>query len=345
MAQTVRMHGVRRQLWPVVQLLLAIGSGTALADSPTPTPLTISLPDGLSPRTVGFYLAQDKGYYAAAGLSVTFAAGSGGTLPSDALMNRKADLAVELMPIALRRREAGDKLVNVAQVFRAPGMELVCRPLVDHPAALKNRVVSVRFNGLESSFYALMTALSLNPFGGPGSVTVLRQNTGLDAFQRFQADCATSFTYAAPLDLAAAGIALQDLKTYRYRDLGDGTLEDGLYAREADLGSADRIAAFAAFLGAAAKGWRFGHDNPKAAFDLLRADPDYAGVDQAALHQAIDAADDLVAFDKGPFGKLDPDAYDRTVNLLLTAAPDPVLTAPPSGAVSDAVVKSAFRGN
>src|SRR5262249_36428560 len=150
----------------------------------------------------GFFLAQDKGYFAAAGVTVTLTAPNGDARASDALVQGKADLAVELMPIALKRRESGDTLVHVAQIFRKAGMEVVCRPAIDTPSALKNHVVGVWFGGLESSFYAWISGLSLNPFGGPGSVTVLRQNYGLEAFQRFQSDCATTFNYAAPLEFA-----------------------------------------------------------------------------------------------------------------------------------------------
>jgi NitT/TauT family transport system substrate-binding protein len=206
---------------------------------------------------------------------------------------------------------------------------------------LKDHVVGVWFGGLESAFYAWISGLSLNPFGGPGSVTVLRQNFGLDAFQRYQADCATTFDYAAPLEFAAAGIPLEGLKQYRYQELGVATLEDGLYAREADLAKPERVALFAAFLGAARRGWQLAHISPKTAFDLLHADPKFAAVDAAVLKQAIDAVDDLLALEKGPLGKLDPEAYDRTVNLLLTAAPDPVLTRAPANATSDAVLKAA----
>ncbi len=309
----------------------------ALADSP----LTVALPEGLSPRTVGFYLAQDKGYFGAVGLVVTLTGPSGDQRSSDALMQNKADLAVELMPIALKRREAGDKIVHVAQIFRNAGMEVVCRPTIDQPADLKNHVVGVWFGGLESSFYAWLSGLALNPFGGPGSVTVLRQNYGLEAFQRLQSDCATTFSYAAPLDFAAADIPLQGLKQYSYQALGQATLEDGLYAREADLTKPERVALFASFLGAVRRGWQLAHLSPKAALDLLQANPKFASVDPAVLRQAIAAVDELLALDKGPMGKLDSDAYDRTVNLMLTAAPDPVLTRAPAGAVSDAVVKAA----
>jgi len=324
-------------LWSGILALGVLTAARAVADDQPASTVTVALPEGLSPRTVGYYLAEDKGYYAAAGLKVTFVAATADGKPSDALIQRKADLAVELMPIALKRREAGDKLVNIAQIFRNAGMEVVCRPAIDHPTALKNHVVGVWFGGLESPFYAWMSVLQLNPFGGAGSVTVLRQNFGLEAFKRYQSDCATTFTYAAPLDFAAADIPLQGLKQYRYQDSGVATLEDGLYARDEDLAKPDRVALFAAFLGAARRGWQAAHLSPRAAFDLIRNDPAFAKADTAALREAIDAVDDLVGAEKGPIGKLDPDAYDRTVNLLLTAAPDPVLTRAPAGAISGAV--------
>jgi NitT/TauT family transport system substrate-binding protein len=315
--------------------------GTALGATPRPIPLTVALPGGLSPRTVGYYLAQEKGYFDAAGLTVHFVTPAEGHVPSDALnvssTGGKADLAVDAMPVALRSREHGAKIVHVAQIFRFAGMELVCRPAVDQPEALKDRAVSVVFGGLESAFYAWMTTLDLNAFGGPGGVTVLRQNNALEAFQRYQVDCATTFTYQAPLDFAAAGLAPQGLRLYRYQDLGQATLEDGIYARESDLHDPDRVAAFAAFLTATRKGWQLLHDNTKAGVDLLHADPAFAKADPAMLKQALDAVDDLVAPNKGPIGKLDPDSYDRTVNLLLTAAPDPVLTRAPVQATSSAI--------
>jgi NitT/TauT family transport system substrate-binding protein len=309
----------------------------ALAD----TALTVTLPEGLSPRTVGFYLAQEKGYYGAAGVAVTLTAPGVDARASDALVQGKADLAVELMPIALKRREGGDKLVHVAQLFRKAGMEVVCRPAIAEPVNLKDHVVGVWFGGLESSFYAWISGLALNPFGGPGSVTVLRQNYGLESFQRYQSDCVTTFSYAAPLQFAAANISVEGLKTYSYQEIGQATLEDGLYAREADLAAPERVAAFGRFLEAARRGWQLAHVSPKAAFDLLRADPKFASVDPALLRQAIQRVDDLLDLEKGPIGKLDPDAYDRTINLLLTAAPDPVLTKAPAGAVSDVVVQAA----
>jgi NitT/TauT family transport system substrate-binding protein len=332
----------RRQFFFGLGLAGLFLARATMADStPTESSLTVVLPEGLSPRTVGFYLALDKGYFNAAGVAVTLAAPAADQRPLDPLVQGKADLAVEMMPIALKRREAGDKITHVAQIFRNAGMEVVCRPAVDRPENLKNHVVGVWFGGLESSFYAWLAGLQLNPFGGPGSVTVLRQNYGLESFQRYQSDCVTTFNYAAPMDFAAAKIPLDGLKTYSYQEIGQATLEDGLYAREADLAKPERVAVFGNFLGAARRGWQLAHVSPKTAFDLLRADPKFAAIDPTLLRAAIDKVDDLLALEKGPLGKLDIDAYDRTVNLLLTAAPDPVLTRAPANAVSDLVVRAA----
>jgi ABC-type nitrate/sulfonate/bicarbonate transport system substrate-binding protein len=112
----------RHLLFGLVGLLLG---RAALADPA----LTVALPEGLSPRTVGFYLAAEKGYYGAAGVTVALTAPRADGHASDALVQGKADLAVELMPIALKRREAGDKLAHVAQIFRKAGMEVVSRPI------------------------------------------------------------------------------------------------------------------------------------------------------------------------------------------------------------------------
>jgi hypothetical protein len=41
-----------------------------------------------------------------------------------------------------------------------------------------------------------------------------------------------------------------------------------------------------------------------------------------------------------PFGRLAPAAYDRTVTILLTAAPDPLLETAPRGATSEVAIKA-----
>jgi NitT/TauT family transport system substrate-binding protein len=191
----------------------------------------------LSPRTIGYYLALENGYFAEAGLDVKFETPVAGMLtrakdPMSALGEGDADLAIEAMPIALRHREAGAKVVHVAQFFQKSSMELVCRAFIDKAAAIRGHAVGVWFGGYESSFFTWMSLLNLSIFGGAEGVTILRQDRDLSDFERFQVDCATSATYLAPLQFAEAGLNLTGMTIFRYQALGLGTLEDGLYANE-----------------------------------------------------------------------------------------------------------------
>ena len=338
------IHRAYRVLCRVSLLALGLLCLTALpaAAEPPKTILRLALPEGLSPRTIGYYLARENGYFAEAGLDVRFETPTAGVLsgakdPTSVLSDGDADLAIEAMPIALKRREAGGRIVHVAQFFQKSSMELVCRAFVDKPQAVKGHAIGVWFGGYESSFFAWMSQLNLSIFGGAEGVTVLRQDRDLSDFQRFQVDCSTTATYLAPLQFAAAGLKLSGMKAYSYQSLGLGTLEDGLYANETEFSDPNKIKAFAAFLGATNRGWQILHDNRAGAVKLLQADPAYKSVDAAILRSALDEVDAVVTVKGLQTGRLDPADYDRTVNLLLTGAPNPVLRRAPTGATSDIV--------
>ena len=80
-------------------------SRQGLADT-VPRHLVVALPAGPSPRTVGFYLAQQEGYFGDRDLTVDFITSATET-PSRLLADGKADLAVDLMPVALRLHQDG----------------------------------------------------------------------------------------------------------------------------------------------------------------------------------------------------------------------------------------------
>ncbi len=336
----------------IIQLVLLALVGlpaVPVAADQAPVAVRVALPEGLSPRTIGFYLASENGFFAAAGLDVRLdmpARGVSGEAndPLSALTANTADLAVEIMPVALRQRESGGKIVHVAQVFQKASMELLCRAAIDKPTAIRGHAVGVWFGGLESGFFAWMSQLNFSIFGGADGVTVLRQDRDLGDFERFQIDCVTSATYLAPVQFAAAGLNLGAMTSFRYEALGLGVLEDGLYAKEADLAQPAKVAAFAAFLRAANRGWELLHTNRAAALRLLQTVPAYKAVDAKALLAALAEVDALVSVRGVPPGSLVPADYDRTVNLLLTGAPNPVLRRAPAAAFSDIVWRRMRQG-
>lgn len=423
---------VFRRSLPVLALVaLLLGVSTATAGTPAHH-LVVALPAGLSPRTAGFYLAEEEGYFSDRGLQIDFVSNPGQS-PSQMLADGKADLAVDLMPTALRLRQGGGAIQHIAQYFQHSSLALYCRPPIAKPADLHGTTIGVWFAGEESSFYAWMSMLNISTFGEEDGVTVLRQGRASEALADARLDCVTSTSYLAPQEMQSNGIAPTSRTVFRYDDLSVATLEDGLYARSRDLLNKDRVALFADFLRASIRGWQKLHDDRNgalrlfryrdglgtdqtdhfdAAADASRASGDAAattagqpgaagktstdhpskngkpakdnkndqddapivetthqavltagatvpdkspaapaagkalpGINLAALKASLDAVDAMVDANRHPIGFLDPQAYDRTVNLLLTGAPEPVLKSAPIDAISDLVWKRLRQEN
>lgn len=292
--------------------------------------LRIALPEGPDTRAIGFLIAQQRGYFADAGLEVTFLKQAYGRSPIDLLSESQVDLAVEIMPIALSRRARGADVVHVAQIFQKATLGLYCRTIIDEPAKLAGRDVGVWLDGWESPFYAWLTRLGLSYFATGGGVTIVRQGIDANAFLANETDCLTTTTYRAPFMLGP-GVA-QSLTGYRYQNLGLGVLEDGLYARETDLKDPARVEAFRRFLRAAKRGWQSLHNDLSEVERFVMTLPENSTLDPKAVTESLLAV--LEAISNVDLGTLDETAYDRTILLLLTGAPDPLLVAAPSGAVS-----------
>jgi NitT/TauT family transport system substrate-binding protein len=314
-------------------LLLTLHAAPAMAEN-TRIALTVALPDGPPTRSAGFLIAQQRGYFTDAGLDVTLASTLYGRSPIDSLVDSSVDLAVEIMPLALAARAKGGDVVHVAQFFQRATLRLVCRKSIDQPMKLAGHNVGVWLGGWESSFYAWLSRLGLSYFATGGGVTIVRQGVDAEIFLENEVDCLTTTSYRAPFILAPLGEARDGLITYSYQDLDLGMLEDGLYARDADLANPAKVAAFTKFLAAVARGWQSLQDDPSEAQRMLLKLPGNDKLDPAAVTESLVAVSQSVAADTVEIGALDDAAYDRTVNLLLTGAPDPTLTSAPAGAIS-----------
>src|SRR5690348_11658252 len=75
----------------------------------------------------GVYLARDKGLYAREGLEVTPIEGGPGIVPADVIAKGGAEVATAWLPSAIDARRRGEDVVNIAQIFRKPGMTVLCR--------------------------------------------------------------------------------------------------------------------------------------------------------------------------------------------------------------------------
>src|SRR3546814_3982868 len=107
-------------------LLLAAGSAGA-ADA-----VTIQLKWVTQAQFAGYYVAQDKGFYEAAGLDVTIKPGGPDIAPPQVIAGGGADVIVDWMPSALASREKGVPQIGRAHVCTTvTNAHLVCRLLLE----------------------------------------------------------------------------------------------------------------------------------------------------------------------------------------------------------------------
>jgi NitT/TauT family transport system substrate-binding protein len=323
--------------WTTAALaMLAAGAAQAADD------VTLQLKWVTQAQFAGYYVAQAKGFYEEEGLNVTIKPGGPDIAPTQVIAGGGADVTVEWMPAALAAREAGLPLVNIAQPFKSSGLMLTCRKDsgITSPADFADKTLGVWFFGNEYPFLSWMSQLGLKTDGSPGGVTVLKQGFNVDPLLQNQAACISTMTYNEYWQVIDAGIAPEDLVTFKYQDMGVATMEDGLYVLEdklADPAFKDRMVRF---VRASMKGWKYAEANPdEAAMIVLEADETGA---QTENHQKR-MMGEIAKLTAGSNGALDPADYERTVATLLAGGSDPVISKAPEGAWTHEITDLALQ--
>ncbi|MFV0300578.1 MAG: ABC transporter substrate-binding protein [Paracoccus sp. (in: a-proteobacteria)] len=305
--------------------------------------LTLQLKWVTQAQFAGYYVAQDKGFYDEEGLNVTIKPGGPDIAPTQVLAGGGADVTVEWMPAALAAREKGLPLVNIAQPFKSSGMMLTCLKesgITDPATDFKGKTLGVWFSGNEYPFLSWMSHLGLSTDGGPDGVTVLKQGFNVDPLLQKQAACISTMTYNEYGQVLDAGIAPEDLVTFKYEDQGVATLEDGLYTLQSNLDDQAMVDKLTRFVRASMKGWKYAEENPDEAAEIV-LENDETGA-QTIEHQKF-MMGEVAKLTAGSNGALDEADYQRTVDTLLAGGSDPVISAAPEGAWSHAITDGALK--
>ncbi|MDR6263804.1 ABC transporter substrate-binding protein [Roseobacter sp. N2S] len=289
----------------------------------------------------GYYVAQDKGFYDEEDLNVTIKPGGPDIAPAQVIAGGGADVVLDWMPSALASREKGLDLVNIAQPFKSSGMMLTCRKDAGIATSddFPGKTLGVWFFGNEYPFLSWMSKLGLKTDGSDGGVTVLKQGFNVDPLLQKQAACVSTMTYNEYWQVIDAGLTSDDLVVFKYEDLGVATLEDGMYVLGDNLKDEAFKAKMVKFVRASMKGWKYAEEHPDEAA-MIVLDNDSTGA-QTEEHQKRMMAE-VAKLTAGSNGALDVADYQRTVDSLLTAGSDPVITKTPEGAytldISDAAL-------
>jgi NitT/TauT family transport system substrate-binding protein len=301
--------------------------------------VTIQLKWVTQAQFAGYYVAQDKGYYQAAGLDVTIKPGGPDIAPPQVIAGGGADVVVDWMPSALASREKGVALVNIAQIFKKSGMMLTCRndSGIKSPADFRGKTLGVWFFGNEYPFLSWMSKLGIPTTGGSNGVTVLKQGFNVDPILQKQAECISTMTYNEYWQVVDGGLNPSELTVYKYEDQGVALLEDGLYVLEKNLKNTAFVNKMGRFLKASIKGWKYAGDHPDEAADIVLENDDTGAQTEKHQRRMMREVSKLVGDQPQGVGYLIPSDYERTVEVLMSSDSTPVISKRPRGAWSHAI--------
>jgi NitT/TauT family transport system substrate-binding protein len=327
------------------KFLLSAACAFAVAAAPAfaADHVTLQLKWVAQAQFAGYYVADAKGFYKAAGLDVTIKPGGPDINPSQVMAAGGADVVVDWMGDALAAREKGVPLVNIAQVFQKSGLEMTCRndSGVKTPADFLGKTLGIWYAGNEYPFLAWMAKLNYPIDGGPKGITVLKQGFNVDPLLQKQAACISTMTYNEYWQLIEAGMKPDQLTVFKYENQGVATLEDGLYTTDAELKDPASVDKLARFVKASMQGWQYALTHQDEAVKIVMAN-DTAGAETAA-HQTrmMSEIAKLVTGSTHGLGYLDVAAADRTVSVLMSGHSEPVITKKPVGAWTHVVWEKA----
>ncbi len=317
--------------------LAALAAGSASAEE-----VKLQLKWVTQAQFAGYYVAKEKGFYDEEGLEVTIMPGGPDISPTQVMAGGGADVTVDWMPSALAAREKGLDLVNIAQPFKSSGMMLTClkETGIKGPEDFKGKTLGVWFGGNEYPFLSWMATLGIPTDGSEGGVTVLKQGFNVDPLLQKQAACISTMTYNEYWQVIDAGLAPEDLVTFKYEDEGVATLEDGLYVMGDKLADPAFKEKMVKFVRASMKGWKYAEANPDEAAGIV-LENDESGA-QTETHQKR-MMGEIAKLTVGSQGALDPADYERTVKILLGGGSDPVISKAPEGAYTLEITDEALK--
>ncbi len=284
----------------------------AMADEPT----HVVLATGFLPNVqfAPYYLAQDRGYYAAEGLDVSIQHGANASVLAQVGAG-SIDFAVTGGDALVPARVAGVPVTSVmAQFQKYPvgGMAIEGSGPLGSPADLRGRTIGV--SGPNGSTYIALRALLQAGGLTEDDVHVISIGfTELEALTQKRIDVAMTFLTNEPVQARAMGLQVETLELSSYANL----ISTGLATADANVQRRPDLVQ--RFVNASLRGLRDTLADPDAAFasSLVRM-PEIAGSDQERIQREVLQA--TIGFEQPPAGHplgwSDPAAWQATQELL-----------------------------
>lgn len=277
--------------------------------------VTVQLPWQHQFQFAGYYAAQAKGFYRAAGLDVTLRPAMTGTDVVNEVMSGNAQFGISGSDLLLARA-SGQPIVVLASMLQHSPLVLLTleRPDIRQPADLAGKRLMLEPGSQELQIY-------LNRHTPPESWIKQPYRQGLKALLAGKTDAISAYSTTEPFYLAKMGIPY---RVFSPRSIDFDFYGDNLFTSERELNS--RPERVYAFQQATLKGWRYAMDNPAEMIDwIMTKYPSGAGRD--LLQFEADTTRTLMQPDLVEPGYMQPERWQQIARNyldagLLSALPD-----------------------
>ncbi len=248
---------------PVVVLMAAVRVWAALPPAaPDAKPILFVPHWAPQAQFAGYYVAFEKGFYAARGLNVKILEG-GPTMPSAALLEKgSVEFATMFLSTAIVERAKGAKLVNIGQIVTGSSQVLIAR----RDSGIKTiHDMDGKRVGLWGGELSIMPKALFKKYGV--HVKVVPQSWSVNLFLRGGVDVVSAMLYNEYHTLLQAGVDSSQLRVFNLSGLGFNVPEDGIYCMEATLKKDPQTCRL--FVQASLQGWRYAFAHPRKALDIV----------------------------------------------------------------------------
>lgn len=290
-------------------LLIACSQQERGGASASQTAVTLQLKWVHQAQFAGYYVADDLGYFADAGLDVTFIEGGVGISVLDALLSGQADFAVWAPEHILLHRSLGEPLVVIATIYQRNPLVLISKPQsnIFHPVDLANKTLAVGNLDAEIQVAAMLRNVGMTV----NDVTIVPYDPSLADFEEGLVDVVPAFAAGSLMTMEP------DKNDFNYLwplDYGVEIYSDTIITTEKMVQeNPDLVARFVA---AVLRGHRFVIENPEAAVESsMKYAPD---ADRALQKNMIDASLPLIHTGTDPIGWSDLAVWSSMQDVLLS---------------------------
>jgi NitT/TauT family transport system substrate-binding protein len=320
-----------RWVWGIVVLVLAGAvAGTAGATTRTARAqqslrkVTLQLPSVTRAQFAGYYEAQAKGFYKAAGLDVTIKPGGSGIFPEQAVAHGQAQFGVDWLSSLMLARAQGVRLVSIAQVFDRSGLALLTwkNTGLDSIAKLRHKKVANWLFGKQFEVFAALERQGMDPAHNKG-VTIVQQPPTMDFFLHRQVDAASAMTYDELAQVLESKnpstgklYTLKDLNVIKMQKIGTGVLEDNIFTSTHYLKKAANRATAQRFIAASLRGWIYCRDHQAACVKTVLANG--KGLGRGHQRWMMNEVNALIWPAPKGIGIIDPRAFKRSAKIVAT---------------------------